>query len=270
MSDRDAARPHPVEKLLLYVYGELESSKHAAVEAHLATCDDCRRDVDRMVETRDAFDRLPLANVSDEAWFTMLGRATASERGPVALGDARPRFLRRAAYPAIAAAALVTVGALGAFALGATRAREVQRLRAELTDARVAAAVALLREPWSVDRLRGVRFGSALLVQDPRITAAFSHALRTDPSPNVRLAVLDAMDGAAFHHGLDREILAALPEEPLPAVRLAMIELLERAGDPRARAVLEMLSQTDPDAAVRSRARNAAATLTSGSPSVQQ
>jgi hypothetical protein len=270
MPDRGDVGLHPVEELVLYAYDELAPSRRPAIDAHLATCAECRREIDLMVSARDAFDRLPAVDVSDETWLTMLDRATTTRQSPVALDGARARLPWRLAYSAIAAAALVTIGALGAYALGGTRAREVQRLRAELADARVAAAVALLREPWSADRLRGVSFGSALLVQDRRISAAFTHALRTDPSPNVRLAVLDAMEGPAFQAGLAREVLAALPEEPLPAVRLAMIELLERTGDAGARGVLETLSRTDPDAAVRSRARSAAAALTGGSQSVQQ
>jgi hypothetical protein len=269
MPDHRSEGAHPAEELLLYAYGELPTPARAAVEAHLATCEECRRELDGLAEVRAAVDALPLADVGDEAWSAMLRRATMPGRKVVVLGG-RQRTLRRVAYPAIAAAALVTAGALGAFVLGATRAREVERLRAELADARAIAAVALMREPGSADRLRGVSAGSSLLVHDARISAAFARALRTDPSPNVRLAVLDAMEGAARYRGLEREILAALPGERLPAVRLAMIDLLERMGDAGARAVLESLALSDPDAAVRARARNASAALSSRRQSVQQ
>jgi hypothetical protein len=130
-------------------------------------------------------------------------------------------------------------------------------LRAEVREARAIATIALLRAPRSAERLRGVTVGTALLSGDARVTAAFTHALRYDPSPNVRLAVLDAIDIAPQRALLNAVILDALPNEPLPAVRLAMIELIARLDDPAARASLADVALADPDSTVRARARAA-------------
>jgi len=170
----------------------------------------------------------------------------------------------------LAAAALLAAAVLALAVSSARQGRDVERLRAELRETRAMAVVALLREPESTERLRGVALGEPLLAGDARVAAAFVTALRSDPSPNVRLAVLDAVDGAPRHAQLAAEILRALPDEPQPAVRLAMIELLVEFGGADARDALNAVAHGDPDPAIRARARVAADRLSPRTPGVRQ
>jgi len=100
MTDCDAIRP----ELAGYVLGGLEPREVAAVEAHLATCADCRAELD---------DLAPLPSLL----------ALAAPVSPTAPDDLRPRVLRTAGrrrqIPALVAAALILLAALTGGVIGA-------------------------------------------------------------------------------------------------------------------------------------------------------
>jgi hypothetical protein len=252
MSETSPAAGHlPTGNLYLHLYGELPLADRQVTAAHLAECETCRATLAELEATRAATDALPAFDVSDQRWTRMVSVAACRRR-------ARPHPERtfaahRGAFAA-AAAALVAIGATGAWALGAGRRSEIDALRAELTEMRAVAALALLRDPGGAARLRGVGVGAALLASDGRVSVAFVRALRDDPSPNVRLAVLDAIDASPRQAPLVDALAVALAEEPLPAIRLAIIDLLARLADRRARTGLAAIATSDPDSTVRRRA----------------
>jgi hypothetical protein len=252
---------------LRYVYGEMPELERATFDEHLPVCALCRDEVRGLTAARAIVAALPSADIDAHRWTEMLHRASRTVERPAL--PARPRW--RDPRLLIAASVVVAIaGSLGGLAMRVSRDREVHRLQTELAEARATAAMSLMRAPRSADRLRGVSAGGAFLGRDARLAAAFASTLRRDPSPNVRLAVLDAIGSTPHHEALNAVIVAALPEEPLPAVRLAMIDLLARIGDTRARAMLRRLAETDADPAVRARALAGADRLQPGRPSVQQ
>ena len=252
---------------LRYVYGEMPESELAPFDEHLLVCALCRDEVRDLTAARSLVTALPSADIDAHRWTEMLDRASRTVDRPAR--PARPRW-RDARVLIAASVAVAIASSLGGLAMRVSRDREVNRLQTELAEARATAAMSLMRAPRSADRLRGVSNGGALLARDARVAAAFASTLRRDPSPNVRLAVLDAIGSTPHHDALNAAIVAALPEEPLPAVRLAMIDLLARIGDARARAMLRRLAETDADPAVRARALAGARQLPPGTPSVQQ
>jgi len=259
---------HPDAELLLLAVGEATPAQRAAVMEHLGGCAECRASLRELRDAGRELDAQPMSDMSELAWERALRAATASRVAP-----AIDRRSWRASAPVVAglvAAVLVVAAVLALSVAGARQEREVERLRAELRETRSLAVVAMLREPESAQRLRGVALGGPLLGDDPRVAAAFVTVLRSDPSPNVRLAVLDAVDGAPRHAQLTAEILRALPAEPQPAVRLAMIELVAELGDPGLRDALNALAKGDPDPSVRARARIASDRLTPRRPDVRQ
>jgi hypothetical protein len=270
MSDTYGGRAsdHPGAELLLFVTDEASAAQRAAVTAHLTRCAECRASLRDLRETCIELAAQPLDDMSDPAWDRALRAAIP------------PRFSRsvdrgswrssRAVGAGLFAAALLVAAVLALTVSSARQGREVERLHAELRETRAMAVVALLREPESAERLRGVALGEPLLADDARVAAAFVTALRSDPSPNVRLAVLDAVDGAPRHAQLAAEILRALPDEAQPAVRLAMIELVAEFGGADARDALNAVAHGDPDPAVRARARAAADRLSPRTPGVRQ
>ena len=270
MSDAHEGRiaDHPDAELMLFVVDEATPAQRATVTEHLATCAECRASLRELRETLLEVDAQPTVNMSELEWERALRAATSPRVAP-----AVDRGAWRFSAPTVVglAAAVLLVAAVLALSVSSTRQdREVERLRAELSETRALAVVAMLREPESAERLRGVALGAPLLGRDSRVAAAFVTVLRSDPSPNVRLAVLDAVDGAPLHAQLAAEILTALPVEPQPAVRLAMIDLVAELGAPGARDALNAVASGDPDPSVRARARVTADRLAPRAPGVAQ
>ena len=270
MSDTHEGRvsDHPDDELLLFVVGEATPAQRAAVMEHLGGCAECRASLRELRETYGELDAQPVADLSELEWERALRAATLPRVAPSI--DRRPWRSSAPVVAGLCAAVLLAAAVLALSVAGARQEREVERLRAELGETRALAVVAMLREPESAERLRGVALGGPLVGHDARVAAAFVTVLRSDPSPNVRLAVLDAVDGAPRHAQLTAAVLTALPAEPQPAVRLAMIELVAELGDPRLRDALNGIASGDPDPSVRARARIASDRLTPRRPDVRQ
>jgi hypothetical protein len=248
------SRVHPTEQLVLYVYGELSASARQAVDQHLVACTDCRDAVRGLVVARDATAALPHA-VLDEARFDRLVEAATARRR----ASARAPRLARWGYIGALAAALV---GMVYWLLPGDAPRRVADTTGAL-ESRALSSLALLAQPASQQRLRGVEAGRAVVGTDERVSAAFVRTLRTDPSPNVRLAVVDALDGEVPSQ-FSAELSAALRDERSPAVRRALIDLIEAIGSDRARATLREVARSDPDASLRARAAAALARLDKG------
>jgi hypothetical protein len=250
----DESRVHPTEQLVLYVYGELGVPARQAVDQHLVACTECRETVRGLVVARDAAAALPHAVLEDGRFDRLVDAATARRRA-----SARSHRLARWGYIGALAAALI--GMVYWLVPGA----EPRRVADTTTtlDARARSSLALLAQPASQQRLRGVEAGRAVFGTDERVSAAFVRALRTDPSPNVRLAVVDALDGEVPSR-FSAELSAALRDERAPAVRRALVDLVEAIGSDRARATLREVARSDPDASLRARAAAALARLGHG------
>ena len=258
---------HLEAELLLFAVDEATPAQRAAVTEHLAICAECRASLRELREGCRELDAQPVASMSELEWERALRAATTPRIAPPI--DPGPWLTPLRAVAGLAALLLVAA-TLTLSASSLRREHEVERLRAELRESRAGMVVAMLRNPESAERLRAVAIGGPLLDDDARISAAFVTVLRSDPSPNVRLAVLDAVDATPRHALLAAEILSALPVEPQPAVRLAMIELVAELDEPRARVALRAVASGDPDPSVRARARVVADRLSPRTPDVRQ
>jgi hypothetical protein len=241
----------------------------AAAAAHLAACDRCRdeqaaherlwRELGRLTEAvpsddlRGRFDatlaayRAGLSDLAEEgAGEPASGRP---RRQPLAFGP-RPRRqpLRFALRYGPALAALVAGVAIG-LAFGLARARppapseSMAELRAEVRDLRQVLTLSLLQQQGSASaRLEGVSLGAGLAAHDPAVLAALLDTLASDPSPNVRLAAVDALAGRAAEPGVQRRLGELLRVEASPLVQIALADTLLSADGGRARTLVAPLA----------------------------
>lgn len=237
------------DDLVLYVYGELPAERQRFLASHLQDCGSCQAAVAELARARDVALELARHDMPETRWRAMLARVTETGQR------------RRWSVGPVAAAAAIALAVLSAFVGWASRGAELERLRAELRDAHATVVVGLMREPRSTDRLRAISLGGELVAIDQRVAVAFARALRNDPSPNVRLAALDALGAGAPRDQLMSELVGGLSADQSPGIRLAMIELLVRVGDERAGEALATVASHDPDPTVRARAIRAAAEL---------
>ena len=113
----------------------------------------------------------------------------------------------------------------------------------------------------------GERFARVLAVAreknpDRHVLADLVAMLAFDPSPNVRLSVVEALRAHAADPLVSGGVLSVLPKESAPEVQAAMIDLLAGSRDPAAKPFLAQLgAQEHTDAYVREAALHALAVL---------
>ena len=159
----------------------------------------------------------------------------------------------------LAAAACLIVG-LGIGILLERPSREQQEMaamRTELSGLRQMMALSLLQNPSAPDRLRGVSFTVAEReTSDPEVTRVLIDTLMHDPSTNVRLATVDALEKRVRDEAVRRALLEALDAQQSPLVQLALIRAVSSVRDePQVRSALQRVaSEEKAEPAVRHRA----------------
>jgi hypothetical protein len=235
----------------------------AAVEAHLAECPRCHAEAaeserlwERLgelavpvpsAELRRRFDAT-LAAYREGLAATPAGEAPAA--GPGSLRPAlsfRQRLRRRPLRYAVrfgyaAAALLAGVGIGVALSRPATPPEAMTALHQEVRGLREVLALSLLQQTSASARLEGVSLGAGLAGQDPEVLAALLHTLASDPSPNVRLAAVDALAGRAADPTVQRRLGELLPREPSPLVQIALADALLTADGGGARRLVAPLA----------------------------
>lgn len=153
--------------------------------------------------------------------------------------------------PALAAAALLVLGvAAGWMARGSaapaastSEASQLADLRQEVQSTRQLAVLSLLQQRSASDRLQGVSYGAPIVGADPQVTAALLNSIKYDPSPDVRLAALDALDRHVALPAVQSGLIAAFPYQTSPLLQVALVDSFIQSRDPQARALLQQVSQ---------------------------
>jgi HEAT repeat protein len=105
----------------------------------------------------------------------------------------------------------------------------------------------MLQQQSANDRLAGVSYSNRLSTPDPQITQALLHSLQYDPSPDVRLAALDALQRASSS-GSERTpavtngLVEAFQYQKSPLVQVALVDSFLELRPPAAQALLQKVS----------------------------
>lgn len=256
-----------------------------AARLHVASCPDCRRELEALQLTLSRLDSLPEPVPSPElrrrfqASLVEEKLAIGAGRRAAATSGRRRTSWRQWALASMAASALLVAG----FLLGSrsrehpqpvaqvetagdgTR-RELQELRAkvdrlEAMNELVAAAVQNQQQPANL-RLRGV-LASAMQENPGRSTLdELITSLALDSSANVRLRALDALFPHADREEVRAAVVAALSREPNPLVQVTIIDFVAATREREAVPALQRISADDlSDGSVREAARRALAEL---------
>lgn len=237
----------------------------AAVESHVADCESCRQSV---MELEAVWRRL--GRLSEEAPSALLRRdfegVLAGYReglagGPVAAdrplhgvsaigsrpsaGSAtrRQRTVRRRLYQVgYGLAALLAGVVVGVTVRPGPDREEVAEMRGELRALRQDVALSMMQQTSASARLQGVSDSTPMARRDPEVLQALLDTLTTDSSPNVRLAVVDALASRAAEPEVQRRLGAALFEEGSPLVQIALADALLSADGAQARRIVAPLA----------------------------
>jgi hypothetical protein len=158
------------------------------------------------------------------------------------------------------AAAAVVVLAVG-FAAGHHTAPppapspDIETMREELRDLRQMVTLSLMRQQSATDRLKGVSWSGQIDAPSSDIVQALVETLMHDPSVNVRLASIDALQRFADRDTVRRAALDAVRTQMSPLVQIALIDFVVKVNERSSVPVLKQLAE-DPQVheAVRARA----------------
>ena len=239
-----------------FLAGDLDEGTLGEIRAHLAGCSSCRTEIENLSAIWTKLGVLPQEQPSPEVREKFYGTLEAyiagmeGEREKLGLGRSLSRLAahlmpRRPAYQAALALALLAVGLGGGFWLGGRRPgieNEISSLRQEVGDIRQTAALSLLRQPSSSDRLMGVSWAGNVRQPAKTTVDALVRTLNEDPSVNVRLAAVDALYLFADRPGVKEGLVASLAGQSSPLVQVALIDLLVSVREKRALESLKLLA----------------------------
>jgi len=227
---------------------------------HAAMCPTCRASLDELFVVQEKLHQLPLpdspAEVQDR-FYASLGEAIRSAhsapltRTPYA--DSPPRSQRNSISArnvgpfrssVLRWAASLVVAFLGGYLLHAalpTTEPPPARLATDLSN------------PAVTNRLGAVYAAASVPGSADQATPTLLYALRSDPSPNVRLAVVELLAEAGQDGNVRRGLLHAALTDPSPSVRVAAVRAIARTWPASAPPLVQqILGQPDVEPALRS------------------
>jgi hypothetical protein len=196
-------------------------------EEHMAECAACR---------------------ADAALWNALGALPAETPSPALQTKFERRLVPAPVASRLGWLAIAAAVALGIFSFFAGRYTasqpantDIATLRHEVRNLREVVALSLLDQQSASERLRGIRYSSALEGADPEVVDALSRTLRNDSSVDVRLAAADALRRFQLPASVSESAWQLLDHDDSPLVQIAVIDLLASRKDAAVRARLEKL-----------------------------
>jgi len=250
-----------------YLMETIGESDRIELETHLEACPDCRAECDEIAGAWEKMslidDEEPGLNLRDEFYASLetASRKLESTRragfwsnlGAIGLAALRPSFLQMV-LPALFLLVGVIIGHLVTGQAGGTE--QVPQLRAELEQMKSLVALSLLQQQSASERLRGVTWGTRLDEVDRKVLRALVSTMNSDPSVNVRLAAVDALQQYAEDEEVRDGLVRSLSTQDSPLVQIALIDAMVHLREHRSVAVLRHLADDKQlNQAVRERAR---------------
>jgi hypothetical protein len=257
-------RCEDIEDRLIDITAAGLASPDPEVRHHLDVCRDCRAAVERATRAWTLLPVIPEPEPDSAAmrirFATMLER---HRRGSTVSW----RRWRPAYGVAAALVALIAGAALGRqFPAGAVvDPGEFVAVRRELREVKALLTLSLMQQSAASERIKGVT--SAARMDDPTadVVSALLDTLALDPSVNVRLASIRALERFSSRPPVRTAVAQAVTREQSPLVTIALIDFIVGAMDRDAIEPLRQLSRDGGrDDAVRETAARAVQRLLGG------
>jgi hypothetical protein len=255
-------------KLLLSEYWShtLGEADELAFEAHIGTCDACRRDAEQLGALWRGLALIPAeepgAQVRTRFYDSLAAFRHGLESAPkhglrerlMALWPKQPAWQMGVSF------ALLVIGVGVGYEMrpgqgisGQTKpdvgttsgVGEVAQLRGEISNMRQMVALSLLQQQSAGDRLRGVSYAYQVPSSDTQVLSALLATVNTDSNVNVRLAAVDALHGFGASPVTRAAVIQSIRKQDQPMVQIALIDLLVDLHEVEARPELGKLAADD-------------------------
>ncbi|HYO83377.1 MAG TPA: HEAT repeat domain-containing protein [Bryobacteraceae bacterium] len=240
------------------------------LDGHLKSCRLCELEAAEFRQTWQMLGSLPQAEPAPWVSTRFYAALNAYEQGrteSVRAGWVARWWPSKPAWQAVISCACLLVGLGGGYRL-AQRApetsdgTEISQMRKEMAGMRQLVTLSLLQQQSATERLRGVTWSYRAEPEDTQVLSALLQTVTADPSPDVRLAAVDALRNLGHNSTARRGLVQALQRQDSPLVQLAIVDALtdlkERSATP---ALQQLVRSGDVDENVRKRASQALSTF---------
>lgn len=241
-----------------YLAQDLEGAASQGIQLHLATCAACRLEIEALNSIWDRLGILtdvePGSKVRSrfysalESFQTELESKRAGRPWRLSVADWLQNWwpARPALQLALSLLFLVAGLGVGRWISGGVPAHgEIALLRSELRDMRELVTLSLLQQQSASQRLKGVSWSYQVEQPDSTILPALLETLNSDPSLNVRVAAVDALQKFASRPSIRKELVQSLLKQNSPLVQIALIDLLVQLRERQSVEVLRKLVQEE-------------------------
>jgi hypothetical protein len=229
-----------------YLTGDLDEFGRNGVRTHILDCAACREDLENLTVVWAKLGVLPEEQPGSAVrsrFYAMLEDHKAAR--PV---EARPRWtdwfsFRRPAFAASFSAFLLLLGVGTGWLLNGGRqgGEPYASLAREVQDMRQQVALSMLSQSSATERIQGIGYSAEVKNPNDATLAALFKAVDSDPSPNVRLAAVDALYLFRDRPGVRESLVKSLSAQSYPLVQVALIDFLVEVREAKAVDALKKL-----------------------------
>jgi len=266
-------------KLLLTDYWSqtLDEKQELAFEAHIATCEACHAEAERLGVLWNNLALIPGVskefepgvNLRSRFYETLGAYRQGMEAAPkhslwdriLALWPKQPAWQMGVSF------ALLVIGVGVGTQLRPDRqpslnaqpaAPELAQLRGEVSSMRQMVALSLLQQQSPGERLRGVSYAYQAPSSDTEVLSALLRTMNQDDSVGVRLAAVDALRQFGSSPVTRAAIIQSIAKQDTPLVQIALIDLLvDLRAKEAAPELVKLAADEKVNASVRSHAKSA-------------
>jgi hypothetical protein len=254
------------EKFVEYLTGQLLKKEREKIQAHVAECDACRRELESLTEIWTKLGVLEEEKPGDRIrtrFYSMLEHYKQAE-------EEKSREQRKGLFsrlknlwprkPAFQFALTLGMLVLGLVignvwtviphkeAVNTMLVDEVQTMRQTL-------AASLIDQDSASERLQGINMSYTLVKPDDKLLDKLLSTLNSDPSVNVRLAAVDALYLFHDHPMVKKGLIDSLSKQTSPMVQASLIDLIVSIRERKAvDALKSLLEQEGVDPEIKDRA----------------
>lgn len=251
-----------------YLTGEVEASESKAIKKHIASCKECREELENLSEIWIKLGVLPEQQPNKQLrtrFYSMLSdhkQELDTKKQPkpgMNLITRVSRYLsaRRPALQFAILLAFIVIGLFAGYLLFSPRTlkTELKVLEAEMQHVRQEAALSMLNQSSASDRLNGVNWSARIKNPSNNTLDTLLYTLNTDNNENVRLAVVDALYLFSDHPLVKQGIVHSLSKQTSPLVQAALINLISELREKRAiKALRQLIKRQNLEPEIRNQA----------------
>ena len=266
------------ELLTAWLDDQLTGEERASVDAHVAGCENCRRELEASRRVWALMGDVPSPEppagtlIRFNAMLdTYKDSVAADTRGPGVWAKLRQLFTLQPGFTVAYSLLLIIAGlGLGRWLSGSgspvtTAGADKQQLAAlttQVSEMRELMMKSLLQNPSASERIKGISYTSEIKTVDKSVIEALLTTLNDDPNVNVRLMTLEALTHYANDPAVRAGLVESISQQESPLVQAAMADVMLKLQEKNAiKPLRKLLQQKNLNTLVRNKVEAAIARI---------